>query len=524
MADNNEQHSFSSVLSINPYRLSAVNAVSSFLSSAPSLVYDKSQYVISYLNSKSFIANTVSISKNIPQEDLYDAIYNKIYDEFGLDYAIEYQIQYIETFVRIEENNRLFHVFVMDPLVAHEVFTPVVEQVKYIDYIIPSPLLYKALYSKAIIDDNRAHCFIYFQENDTFITVYSNQEFLYTKSISYSFKQMHDRFCEIYGQLVDYDEFLFFIEHENLKTTASDYKPSILKLYKEIFANINDIFTYIKRALDIDKIAAVYIDSQIKMATALDELCEFELSVKSSRFNFDYGFEHEDAYIDHMHYLMHLYTTISQDERYECNFTSFPRPAKFSQRASGRAIIVFAASTVLAFLYPVAYWTLTTVQEYRLSGLESEYRDLHAIKTTREAIINNKEDEKKKIMLLVENEEKEYGEKKANLIKIHDVKVNYPMKAEMIYNLMNKLNSFGVKLESLSYQEVEAKPKTDTTPEVKALKQMKINLVSQDDKKITALIEHLTKIYEGRYHFSIDAITYNSETKLYFGELRADLL
>ncbi|MDD3506560.1 MAG: hypothetical protein PHX65_08455 [Sulfurimonas sp.] len=83
-----EQHSFSSVLSINPYKGTYVNAVSNFLNETTSAAYSKKQYVISYLNTKNFINSHIAVSKHIPKEDLYDAIYNKAYDELGLDQAI----------------------------------------------------------------------------------------------------------------------------------------------------------------------------------------------------------------------------------------------------------------------------------------------------------------------------------------------------------------------------------------------------------------------------------------------------
>lgn len=202
-----EQHSFSSVLSINPYKNDYVIGVAGALNTVTSPTYNKEQYVISYLSTKSFINSNIAVSKNIPEDDLYDAIYNKAYDELGLDQAVMYQIEYIETFNRLDEDNRNFHVFVIDSVAINDIFKSAVDKVKYIDYIIPSPLLLKSLYTKEIIEDSGAHCFIYFQENDTFITIYNDKNFIYTKSINYSFVQMHERFCELYGEMVEYDDF-----------------------------------------------------------------------------------------------------------------------------------------------------------------------------------------------------------------------------------------------------------------------------------------------------------------------------
>jgi len=350
------QHTFSSVLSVNPYKDTYYNSVSSFISETSSPEFSKDQFVISYLNTKHFINAQIAISKNIPDEDIYDAINSKAYDELALDQAVEYQIQYIESFSNLDEENRYFHVFIVDPLEISDTFREPIEKVKYIDVIIPTPLLLKSLYSKEIIDSSGVHCFIYFQENDAFVTIYKDKEFVYTKSIKYSFLDMHERFCELYGERIEFSSFLDFFSNELLKETTSDYKEYFIKLYKELFANINDILTYAKRAFDIDKFEHIYIGSQIQTLTKLDEMLEVELHIKSSEFDFDYGFESEnDSYIDQLHALMNIYTTVSHDERYECNFTVYRRPPAFIKRASGKLIILTAASFALAFAYPITY-------------------------------------------------------------------------------------------------------------------------------------------------------------------------
>jgi len=204
------QHSFSSVLSVNPYKDTYFNSVSSFITESKTPEFSKDQFIISYLNTKEFITAQIEISKNIPEEDLFDAINNKAYDELALDQAVEYKIQYIETFDNLDEENRHFHLFIVDPLDITNTFSDSVEKLKYIDVIIPVPLLIKSIYARDIIESNGVHCFIYIQEDDAFITIYKNQEFVYTKSIKYSLMDMHEKFCELYGERVDYDDFLNF--------------------------------------------------------------------------------------------------------------------------------------------------------------------------------------------------------------------------------------------------------------------------------------------------------------------------
>ncbi|QOP40920.1 hypothetical protein [Sulfurimonas marina] len=506
-----EQHTFSSVLSVNPYKETYFKGVSSFLSEEKAPEYSKEQLVISYLNTKEFINAQIEISKNIPDEDLYDALSNKAYDELALDQAVEYKIQYVESFSSLDEENRHFHVFIVDPLDITNTFAPVVESVKYIDVIIPVPLLIKSLYVKEIVNNTGVHGYIYFQENDAFLTIYSEKEFIYTKSIKYSFVDMHERFCELYGERIDYDEFLKFFTQTNLKESESEYKTYIIKLYKELFANINDILTYTKRAFEIDKIDHIYIGSQIQTVTQLDEMIEAELNIQSSQFNFDYGFENNDTYVDQLHALMHLYSNLSQEDRYKCNFTEYKRPPRFIQRDSGRLITVIAASLALAFAYPITYWVLTYAQSLQKDLLQQKYNELHNTRVTREATIKNRLADKEKSLQLLTKEETEYNEKKNTLIKIHEVKVDYPMKAKLLATFTKEMSKFYVKATKTYYHEKDSK------------QILTIDLAAKTDRRITRLVEHLTKVYEGKYTFELEEILLNTDSKMYLSELKVKL-
>jgi len=408
--DKKEHNIYSNVISINPYNNSYINEKSGFLNSVLSPNYSKDKYVISYLNTKDFISSQISISKNIPQEDIYDAIFSKAYDDLALDQTIEYQIQYIEIFNLLDEENRNFHLFIIDPFTIKDLFSQSIKQIKYIDYIIPSPLLLKSLYSREIIQNNGVHCFIYFDEKDTFITIYSDKEFIYTKSINYSLIQMHERFCELYGEQIEYKEFIKFLSTQSLKTSTSEYKEFIFKLYKEIFANINDVLTYVKRVLEIQKIDNIYIGSAIYTKIKLHEIAEVELGIKSTEF--DYGYDNKKNFINQLHSLIHIYASSSSDERYESNFTLYKRPPKFIKRQSGKIILLTAASFLIAFIYPIAYWSLSYMQSTKYISLQKEYKEIHNKKTTLEAIINNKTSRKKKLYTLLKKEKNNYIEKK----------------------------------------------------------------------------------------------------------------
>ena len=504
---------FSNVISLNPYDGDYVSGISSFLSYDKSVAYKKDQYSISYIDTNSFINAQISISKNIPEEDIYDAVLSKTYDELALDQAVSYEIEYIELYNALDSENKYFNVFVVDPLDIEETFSDSIKQVKYVDTIIPSPLLFKSLYSKEIITNSDAHVFIYFEKTNAFISIYNEKDFVFSKTIEYSYDNLYEQFCELYGERIEFEDFLNFMEFEDLKTTESPYKEFFIKLYKDVFYNINDILTYVKRAYEIKKFEHIYIGTERPTASKLDEICEFELNIKSDVINFDLGFESaEGESISLLHLLMQLYVILPDEEKYICNFTKYERPPKFIQRDSGKIILIAAASLILGFAYPVGNWVASYAQELQKDILNNEYVEVHNKKITREATINNRRADKEKALKLLNEEKNNFIDKKGTLVKIHDVKVNYLMKAKVLTALTKNLNAFNVRLDSITYEQKDKENKFE------------LGLVSYKGIRITKLIKHLTKVHEGKIKFSIDKIIFDEDKEKYFSTLKVEVL
>jgi hypothetical protein len=112
---------------------------------------------------------------------------------------------------------------------------------------------------------------------------------------------------------------------------------------------------------------------------------------------------------------------------------------------------------------------------------------------------------------LLAKEKTEYTEKKNTLIKIHEVKVDYPMKAKLLTMFTKDLNKYGVNIEKAEYGEDKEKTLT-------------LYLVAGKDRKITQLVEYLTKIHEGKYKFTLEEIIFDDKTNKYFSELKVSIL
>ncbi|UFS63199.1 hypothetical protein LOH54_03505 [Sulfurimonas sp. HSL-3221] len=508
--NNSNEQVFDTVLSNNPYNHTYYLGSGNQLSAAKNPQYGKKQYGISYLNTSSFITAQIGVSKNIPDDDLAFVIETKAYEELALDMAIEYTIDFIEVPTDGSAKERIFHVFIVDPLVIDETFAQTVSALQYVDQIVPVPLLLKTLYSHEIVQGYGAHCYIYFQENDAFFTLYNEQEFVYTKSLKYSFRDMHERFCELLGEQIDLADFQTLLATEGLATQNPEYQKYLIKLFGELFLHINDVLNYAKRAYEIETIEEIYIGSQIGSIAGVDEYCQTYLGFEAKSFDFSYGFA-TDSYIDQIHQLMQLYVRTDKAARYDVNFSIYHRPPPFFQRHSGKLFAVTALSLVVAFAYPVTYWTMGYAESVRKALLEKQYRETHAIKVTREETINLKLAQKAEAQKLLDAEIELFEERKATLIKIHDVKVNYPMKAEIMAALTRELNRFDVSVADINY-------KQDAQEKVFSLKVM-----AKKDKQITDLVEFMTKHRTQRFHYNIEKIELDEETNYYRGDLKVVL-
>jgi hypothetical protein len=508
-----KQPTFFTTISANPYRKDFYSESLNGISNIDSPSYSKEQYVISFLNTKGFISALIGISKNVPDDDVYDALENKVYEVLALDIAVEYNIQYIEAANQMSESERFFHVFVVDPLTLEQEFAPIIESIKYIDQIVPAPLLLKSLYIKENIHSSNAHGFIYFQENDAFFTVYDEQEFIYTKSLKYSLKQMHERFCELLGEPIELVSFENILAIQGLNTINPEYQKNLLKLFGEIFLYVNDVITYAKRAFEIKQFETIYIGTAVGSIDGLDEYAQTYLGLKTLPFDFDYGFKTTEGYIDQIHQLMHLYTRLESNERYECNFTLFYRPPPFTKRDSGKLILVTAAALAAALLYPGTYWALSYVEEFHYALMKQEYEHVHIEKMTREATVNLKLANKNTAQTLLDEQKTAYKQKQNTLIQVHDKKVNYPMKAKIAADFTRSFNQYRVKLKDLRYSEEE---NTST-------KTFSFMLTAPKTQDITALLKYLTATKQDRYDFDLQLISYDSNSSTYLSELKAVL-
>ena len=471
------------------------------------LTYNTSNFVTSYLNNKDIITATVHISRSIPEEDIADIIEIKAYEEIGLDQASSYIISSME--VETEEEERIYHIFVAEPEVLDSLYLPIKKETKYLDLIVPAPLLYKALYTKEILQDNHAHCFVYFTQNDAFVTIYRNGEYLYSKSIEFSLEQIYDKYCEAVGEKVDEKEFYTILESEGLKTTNNDYQQNFMKIFAEVFITINDIIIYAKRAFNLDTIDQMFIGSERGPIIGLDDYSQNYLGLHSTDFNFNYNVTNEEWYTDQLQYLMLLSSfEYLEDESSFVNLTMYPRAPSFVNRASGQFIISTFAAVSLSLAYPLIYLVGSYVNDAKIYALTIENNKLTAESTKYKKILS----EKKNTISVLDKEIKKlsdiYHGKTKTLTSIYDKKVNYRLKSGIFHTVAEKLTKFEVDVDNI-------RTEGDT---------IWISLLSTDDRKMTELIKHISETrFEELKGMDIERIQKDPGSNYYKGLLKVEL-
>lgn len=462
---------------------------------------DKNSFFISYIQTREVISSTVDVSRSIPDSDLKDAIEIKVYDELALDSSIEYAITYLETDSK-DSKNRSFNIFVIDLNSMTKKLSSIQEKTKYIDYVTTAPFLIKSLYLKNFIEPEGTHCFVYFQKTDAFLAIYKGGEYLYSKSLHYSLKEINEKFCELIGERVEDEDFYKILTSEGLKSNKSSYQQTLMQLFGEIFLYINDVLVFAKRSYGIDTIDKIYIGSEIGAFSGIEEYGKSYLGLESYEFNFSIAINSKEWYIDQIHILMMLSAQLYiENPDDNLNFSIFKRPPPLQQRAAGKLLGVVVLSLLVSLAFPLYQLAHDTYLNIVLSQKTSEYNEILR-KTTdiRQQLALLKID-KEKVDVLVNAETTKFEFRKKLLNEIYNKKISYPMKAQMLIEIFKLSNASSSKVESVSFKE----------------RSLNFIIRNKSEKKVTEFIESLTGLK--KYRINTDKIERDEQLKLYVSKI-----
>ncbi len=499
---------FKKIISVDAYFQKNYEYRNQTLKPIENLSLNTKNFVISYIQNRDMIIASFDLGYSIDEAELDDMIYMKAYDELGLDPEKEYTITHQKA--STDEGSGVYNLFITEPENIEETIASTIDKTTYIDLLLPAPLLYKTLYTSGTLEASEAHCFIYFTMSDAFVTVYKDGEFLYSKSLEFSLTQIYEKYCAMIGERVDEKEFFETLEAEGLKATDSSYQQNLMKLFSEIFLQINDIIIYAKRAYGLDTIQRLFLGSIKSPIIGLGDYGYNYLGIPTFNLDFNFDIKNDEWYVDQLQYMMvQSGLDYIQNPNKFVNLTPTPRPPVFAKRASGQFIISTVVTSLLALGWPLYYLFVSysadvynlklDAQNRRLSATTAKYKK---ILNDKRAIINQNKKELKGLKDIFEGKAK-------TLTYIHNKKVDYNLKSNFLNIFARDLIEYGVKLE-------EMKSSEDF---------FTLFVVSDDDKKITKYIKYISKKYFDKIKsIDIKRISISQEDLLYRGILEVSFI
>jgi hypothetical protein len=497
---------YKNIITINPYSDIYYEFKNQELKKLDDLTYNDKNFIVSYATNKDMIIASLDVGEGIDEDELEETLEIQAYEELGLDEELEYTIKYQKQ--DSDELSTIYNLFITEMEVLEDKLAPVVDETKYIDLLIPAPLLYKTLYSNNILENKNAHCYIYFTMNDAFVSIYKDGNFIYSKSIEFSLTQIYEKYCALIGEKIPEKEFFETFESEGLKSTNGLFQQNLMKLFGEVFLQINDILIYAKRAYSIDSIQKLFLGSVKGPIIGLGDYGYNYLGIPTFNLDFNFDIKNDEWYVDQYQYFM-VKSALDYIQTPEniLNLTFNPRPPTFAKRSSGQFIIGTVFASVLALGLPLVYLIPSYMNDAYNLKLSMNEKSLSEESTKYKGILKEKQLVIKADKVELKKLENIFKGKAKTLTSIHNKKVNYKFKSGFLYTFGKDLKKFGVHVEAISSDEDN----------------FTLYLLSKDEKKITKYIKYISKEYfKNIKNINIKRIEIDDEGFSYRGVLKVE--
>lgn len=479
MLKKNSNKSSRSIVTIDPYLENAFRFTGNEVEvlNASNTKSNKNQFYISYIKFKHLINSVIEIPRSVNEDDIVNIISIRAYEELSLDPSVDYKISYLET-ASTNTESRTFSVFAIDSQNISKIFHDTVRNTKYIDYIALAPLLYGAAYKKSLLSTTDVDCFINISKDDAFLTIYKGGEYFLSRPLRYNLTYIKDKFCEQAGERISDQAFFGTLKTDglNFHDDSNIFSKMVGYVLDDCFSYVSDIINSINRIYGLN-INNVFLDTDIGNVKNLCEYITKKLDIETKYLSINLAINSKDFNITQQHNLMAIEASYYQDSLDdEFNFSVFKRPDPFIKRKSGKFIMTFVASLILAFAYPAFNYIYGFILESDSDRMYEEYLVLSALEKNIQAKLNIIAKEKKEVEDSMKKEEERLKFRKALLQEIYDKKNNYKMKSIIMYELSEFLNKNNVKLNQVSGDN----------------KSIIMSVRADNDKKITELIKDIS--------------------------------
>ena len=395
---------------------------------------------VSYVPFKDIITTTVEIPRSVEDADLLDTIVIKVYDDLGLDSELDYKITYTEI-VGGSGDGRMFNVFVIDNQILNTEFDAIAARTNYIDYITTSPFLYKNLYDRGILTKDSVDCFIYLQQDDAFLVIYQNGEYLQARQLRYNLKFINDKFGELIGNKIDFSSFKLLLSTYGINLENQEERDYMIQIFDDMFYYISDIINSLNKIYNI-KIQNVYFGSDIGKIAGVEIFIENVLNLAYRDFNFNIATNMKEYELTQLDILMFLGgQKYMQDKNDEYNYSPFKRPPPLAQRNSGRLIGYALLGLLLGAAWPLYQYGHGFYNDIVANQKQKELDEINAKLAVVQKESKEIQDKVAKIRKEFTAENTKLQNRKGLIDGIFEKKTKYAMKGVAIHSLSNLVNN-----------------------------------------------------------------------------------
>lgn len=463
--------------------------------------------IIAILSPKNVVATEFELNRSIPLEELEDEVTMRIFEEMSLDQEIEYTIRYIEkrSADRDQSKYRAIEAFFIENHTLYEKYTPLLENIQYIDFLILPLQLFKNLYTYEFLQKSGHDAFVYFSQDDAFLSVYSNGEYLYGKSFKSSLEILYQRFSEIIGEKLDYNLFTTLLTSDPFPPEYATYHEFFEIMYGEILSGLSDTLTHARRLNNIQEFRDIYLTTSVGNIPSFCDYANNFSNIELKNLTIENPFDTELS-VDLLTLLAFMeggHLKFQDDgAQAELNFSIFHRPPPFKERDAGRFVIATAASLVLAFTYPAWELGRSLYIDYQLGVQTAEYNELHAVveshKARKAALVTQQQD----ILKAIDAEKSLVTDRQALLEDVDKRLHSYLYKSKTLTELFVYFNRYGVKIYELDFHD----------------DYVLFTLYAKSDKPITTLIKGL--VTSNRYKLvETKRIEWDPQRKMYISNV-----
>jgi len=306
--------------------------------------------ITSYLLPKDIFSLTKKFQNTLSFEEIVMEMEQYIYSYPNINMQKEYQIlyQFIE-----RENNLIVEALLIDTEKLEKLFKTILDKFKYIDYISPAFLGWGEYYN-ITKTEFKNDIFIYFSEDDAFLSAFSEGKYLFHKSLN--------KFSELAETIgIDNDELKEILIEKGFDRSKYEDDEIFVKIesfFSEFFLKVFNLLNFSLNEYQISKFERIFFYSPFKINKLFEQYESYwelnNISFKPTLINTEYN---------HLEYLITLYNAKNYENE-DSNFSIFQKPPPFLTTPAGK-FFLFSGVVFILFLSWIGYeyYTISKINQ-----------------------------------------------------------------------------------------------------------------------------------------------------------------